>query len=117
MRIFDITESSKPDHVRASERKPKLRKPAPGGESPHPYQGRMVGEQGFQHYRRMPKMPASELIPKLQKRILQLEDYVWNLRNDMMHTRNKGEAVLTATDEERAELDALLRDDENLKYR
>lgn len=44
MNISDITESSKPDHVRAAERKPKLRKPSPGGESPHPYQGRMVGE-------------------------------------------------------------------------
>lgn len=44
MNISDITESHRPDHVRAAERKPKLRKPSPGGESPHPYQGRMVGE-------------------------------------------------------------------------
>lgn len=33
----------KPDQVRASEKKPKKVKPTLGGESPHPYQGRLVG--------------------------------------------------------------------------
>lgn len=31
------------DQVRASEKKPKKIKPSSGGESPHPYQGRLVG--------------------------------------------------------------------------
>ena len=34
---------SKPDQVKAGERKPKKVKPTTGGESPHPYQGRLVG--------------------------------------------------------------------------
>jgi len=33
----------KPDQVKASEPKPKKVKPTQGGESPHPYQGRLVG--------------------------------------------------------------------------
>ena len=32
------------DHVRASERKPRKVKPSRSGSSPHPYRGRMVGE-------------------------------------------------------------------------
>jgi len=33
----------KPDQVKTSEKKPKKVKPTSGGESPHPYQGRLVG--------------------------------------------------------------------------
>lgn len=33
----------KPDQVRAGEKKPKKSKPTKSGESPHPYQGRLVG--------------------------------------------------------------------------
>lgn len=33
-------------HVRTTEKKPRMQKPSAGYESPHPYQGRMVGESG-----------------------------------------------------------------------
>jgi phosphosulfolactate phosphohydrolase-like enzyme len=47
--IVNVTEARKkkskrkPDQVRAGEKKPKKSKPTSGGESPHPYQGRLVG--------------------------------------------------------------------------
>ena len=46
--ITGITEARrgkkrKPDQVKAGEKKPKKVKPTTGGESPHPYQGRLVG--------------------------------------------------------------------------
>lgn len=43
MNIFDITEA-KAKVVRASDKKPKKIKPSTGHESPHPMQGKLVGE-------------------------------------------------------------------------
>jgi Asp-tRNA(Asn)/Glu-tRNA(Gln) amidotransferase C subunit len=40
----ETSETKKPDQVRASEPKPKKVKPNTGGQSPHPFQGRLVGE-------------------------------------------------------------------------
>jgi len=42
MKIHQITERAK--HAKAKDKKPKLNKPNKGNESPHPMQGKMVGE-------------------------------------------------------------------------
>ena len=41
MRLHEITEANQ---VKANEKKPKKQKPSKGHQSPHPYQGRLVGE-------------------------------------------------------------------------
>ena len=48
---FEIVEGKK-KQVKANSKKPKLVKPNTGHESPHPYQGKLVGEQ-----KKKPKMP------------------------------------------------------------
>ena len=41
MKLHEITEANQ---VKAKEKKPKMQKPSKGHQSPHPYQGRLVGE-------------------------------------------------------------------------
>ncbi len=60
MKINSITEG-KSKQVKASEKKPKLNKPNLGHESPHPMQGRMVGESELDNMDLQDRMLANDL--------------------------------------------------------
>lgn len=47
MKINDIINEGSPNVVKASEPKPRKVKPSRGGESEHPYQGRLVGSKQY----------------------------------------------------------------------
>ena len=51
-------------HVQTTEKKPKLQKPSAGHESPHPYQGRMVGESDGE-------FDINTLIPQIRQSAVQ----------------------------------------------
>ena len=44
MQISEFFEGKKPNHSKAKDKKPKKIKPNMGHESPHPMQGKLVGE-------------------------------------------------------------------------
>jgi len=52
MKLTDFIVEGKKKQVKATSKKPKLIKPNMGHESPHPFQGKLVGEQ-----KKKPKMP------------------------------------------------------------